>query len=115
MSASDTERYFPSRAAIRAYGTMLRCEMQWWNWVAIASQIMFERVEQAVERRNRPQILILYLNVYMLVIVVVAPLALLVWIATSGNGLSFVITLIALIGVERAKLRATRSRTVRVV
>jgi len=25
---------------------------------------MFERVEQAVERRNRPQILILYLNVY---------------------------------------------------
>jgi len=31
---------------------------------AIASQIMFERVEQAVERRNRPQILILYLNVY---------------------------------------------------
>jgi len=30
----------------------------------IASQIMFERSGQAVERRNRPRILILYLNVY---------------------------------------------------
>jgi hypothetical protein len=68
MNESDTKRYFPSMAAIRAYRAMLRREMEWWNWVA------------------------------MFVIVVVAPPVLLIWIAASGNGPGFAIALIALIG-----------------
>lgn len=67
MSVSD-ERYFPTRATLRAYWTLLRREMKWWNWIAALG------------------------------IVVVAPLALLIWFAAAGQWLGFATALIALIG-----------------
>ena len=40
MSGSNTKRYFPRMAAIRAYWAMLRREMKWWNWVAMFSIVV---------------------------------------------------------------------------
>jgi hypothetical protein len=65
---------------MREYWAMLRRDMKWWNWVA------------------------------MFVIVVVAPPALLIWLAASGKWLAFATALIALIGAMVKGIHAIQRR-----